>query len=107
MLPNPGSKLDIYIQKHNSINQIISKKVEKTLNALPSYNSYEDMMDEIEIIPSVQKKAGLLLKNIGNFKLEQIRSACKLIFEYNRDEAMKSTHFKRCVMYLDFKENYF
>ena len=63
-------------------------------------------MKEIENVPNVQKKAGLILKNIENFKLEQIRSACKLIFEYNREEAMKSTHFKRCVMYLDFYENY-
>lgn len=105
--PSSGSKLDIYIQKHNSVNKIISKKVEKTLNALPSYNSYEDVMAEIKNIPTVQKKAGLILKNIKNFNLEQIRSACKLIFEYSHEEAMKSTHFKRCVMYLDFCENYF
>lgn len=104
--PSSGSKLDIYIQKHNSINKIISKKVEKTLNTLPSHSSYEDLMAEIKNVPNVQKKAGLLLKNIENFRLEQVRSACKLIFEYNREEAMKSTHFKRCVMYLDFHENY-
>lgn len=105
--PLVGSKLDIYVKKHDSIDKIISKKVEKTLKALPSYNSYEDVIAEIAIVPTVQKKAGLLLKNIRNFNLEQIRSACKMIFEYNREEAMKSTHFKRCVMYLDFYENYF
>lgn len=60
----------------------------------------------MENVPNVQKKAGLLLKNIRSFNIDQIRSACKLIFKYNRDESMKSTHFKRCVMYLDLLENY-
>ena len=102
----PGSKLDIYVKAHDSIDKIISKKVEKTLNSVPSYNKFEDVLSEMENVPNVQKKAGLLLKNIRSFNIDQIRSACKLIFKYNRDESMKSTHFKRCVMYLDLLENY-
>ncbi|MDB8680660.1 SIR2 family protein [[Ruminococcus] gnavus] len=102
----PGSKLDIYISKHDSIEKIISKNIEKTINALPIYTDYTKLMTEINSNPNVQKKSGLLLKNLYNLTNEQIRSSCKEIFEYNRDEAMKSTHFKRCVMYLDLKENH-
>lgn len=105
MPPIIGSKLDIYVKKHDSIDKIISKKVEKTLNTVPSYSSYEDVMSEIEKVPNVQKKAGLILKNIHNLDIDQIRNSCKFIFEYDREEAMKSTHFKRCVMYLDLQEN--
>lgn len=105
--PIVGSKLDIYVKKHDSIDKIISKKVEKTLSTVPTYSSYADVMSEVEKVPNVQKKAGLILKNIQNLDIDQIRASCKLIFEYNREEAMKSTHFKRCVMYLDFQENYY
>ena len=98
--------MDIYISKHDSIEKIISKNIEKTINALPIYTDYTKLMTEINSNPNVQKKSGLLLKNLYNLTNEQIRSSCKEIFEYNRDEAMKSTHFKRCVMYLDLKENH-
>ena len=104
--PVNGSKLDIYANIHNSIDKIISKKVEKTLNTVPSYTSYEDILSEIEKVPTIHKKAGLILKNIQNLSLSQVRNSCKSFFESNREEAMKSTHFKRCVMYLDLQENY-
>ena len=64
------------------------------------YESYEDNMADIN------KKAGLLLKNIQSLSTFQIREACKNIFSLDRDAAVKSTHFKRCVMYLDLIENY-
>ena len=32
--------------------------------------------------------------------------ACITIFEIDRNVAKKSTNFKRCVMYLDFIENF-
>ena len=98
--------MDIYANIHNSIDKIISKKVEKTLNTVPSYTSYEDILSEIEKVPTIHKKAGLILKNIQNLSLSQVRDSCKSFFESNREEAMKSTHFKRCVMYLDLQENY-
>lgn len=101
-----GSKLDTFIKMHNTVDKIISKNVERTLNAVPVYDSYDKVLDEMELIPNIHKKAGLLLKNIQHFDNTQIRNACKLIFKCNREEAMKSTHFKRCVMYLDLQENY-
>lgn len=36
----------------------------------------------------------------------EIRNACIDIFQIDRIGAMKSTNFKRCVMYLDLMENY-
>lgn len=104
--PSKGSKLEIFIEKHNSIDKIISKTVEKSLKNIPIYNKYEDLLLEMECTSTVHKKSGILLQNITHLNNQQIRDACKKIFKFNRDEAMKSTHFKRCVMYLDWKENY-
>lgn len=101
-----NSKLNIYIKKHDTVDKIISKKVEKTLSTVPTHKDYDDLLSEITLISNVHKKSGLILKNIHYFSNEQIRNACKSIFEYSREDAMKSTHFKRCIMYLDLKENY-
>lgn len=105
-LPAPSSKLATYIDKHDSVEKIISKNIEKTLKSVPLYKDYSELMDDINKNPIVQKKAGLLLKNLSNLNNSQIRTICKDIFQYNRDEAMRSTHFKRCVMYLDLIENH-
>lgn len=104
--PVEGSKLYSYIQGHNTVEKIISKKVEKTLKTLPFYDDYTSLVDAINENTIAQKKAGLLLKNIKNISINQVRNICKDIFQYNRSEAMSSTHFKRCVMYLDLLENY-
>lgn len=103
---NAGSKLDTYVRMHDSIDKIISKKVEKTLTSIPSYDRFENVLSEMANVSNAHKKAGVLLKNIRNFSIDQVRNACKLIFEFSREESMKSTHFKRCVMYLDLMENY-
>lgn len=47
-----------------------------------------------------------LLKNITIISVDEIRDECKNLFEMVRGEKIKSTCFKRCVMYLDYKENY-
>lgn len=106
IIPADDSKLKKYIDLHNSEDQIISKKVEKTIKNLPSVDDFEELMTEIAKRTEVSKKSGLLLKNIRNLSPDQIRKACKLIFEYNREATKNSTHFKRCVMYLDLLENY-
>ena len=54
---------------------------------------------------SVDKKAGILLKNIEQLNSAQIRDCCKKIFEFDKDSIKGSSHFKRCVMYLDLIEN--
>ena len=102
---DPDSKLGIYIERHNAIDKIITSNIVKSLNGVPSISSVEDLISEMEKVDSINKKAGLLLKNISSFKLPDIRELLKSIYSLNQDEAMRSTHFKRCVMYLDLNEN--
>lgn len=100
------SLLTKYIALHNSPELIIPKKIQKSLKNLPVIDNFEDLLSEIELRSDVHKKSGLLLKNIDYFTLAQIRQACKIIFQFDRDSIKASTHFKRCVMYLDLKENF-
>lgn len=44
--------------------------------------------------------------SIGSGAKRGFPSICCDVFQADRMEAMKSTHFKRCVMYLDLLENY-
>ena len=102
----PGSKLGVYIKTHNAVEKIITKTIEKTLKSLPELQEYDELLTALKTVDGAHKKAGLLLKNITNFSNEEVRRACKVIYEYDREAAKVSTHFKRCVMYLDLVENY-
>lgn len=101
-----NSKLKAYITLHNTVEKIISKNVEKTLKNLPVINDYDDFLFQISSIPDAHKKSGLLLKNIKNFSVAEIREICISIWKQDKDAAKHSTHFKRCVMYIDLLENY-
>lgn len=103
---SPDSKLCKYIEAHNAVEKIITKKIEKTLKSLPEIIEYNELLTMLKTVDGAHKMAGLILKNITNFSTEEIRNACKVIYEYDREVAKVSTHFKRCVMYLDFVENY-
>lgn len=105
MEPSSDSRLYKYIELHNSVEKIIAKKVEKSIKNLPVFYNYEELLSEIETKTDVNKKSGLLLKNIRNFSLEQVREMCKIIYNYDKISTKTSTHFKRCVMYLDLLEN--
>ena len=105
-LPAEDSKLKIYIDLHNSYDKIVVKNIQKTIKNVPVFDDFKDLMDSMDNIADINKKAGLLLKNIQSLSTSQIREACKNIFHIDRDSAIKSTHFKRCVMYLDLIENY-
>ena len=98
--PAEDSKLKIYIDLHNSYDKIVVKNIQKTIKNVPVFDNYKDIMDSMDNIADINKKAGLLLKNIQSLSTSQIREACKNIFHIDRDSAIKSTHFKRCVMYL-------
>lgn len=104
--PAPDSKLATYIELHDNIDKIIPNNVIKTLKNVPVFDSYEELQKAASAITDVNKKAGLLLKNIRSFSLEQIRNLCQIIFSYDKDAAIKATNFKRCVMYLDLLENF-
>lgn len=100
------SKLRKYIESHNSVEKIITNKIQKSLKSLPEIQKYDELLTALNSVDGAHKKAGLLLKNITNFSNDEVRKVCKVIYEYDRDAAKTSTHFKRCVMYLDFIENY-
>lgn len=100
------SHLDVYIQKHNSVEKIFGSNTIKLIRNLPTYDNYDDLLIEINNRATADKKSGLLLKNIDKLDIPQIRECCKKIFEFDKDSAKASSHFKRCVMYLDLIENY-
>lgn len=102
----PGSKLEKYINLHNTSDKIISKNILKTIKNYPIMTNYKDMVKAIEPIQDINKKAGYLLKNIDSFTSQEIRMICCSLFTLNKKIAVMSTNFKRCVMYLDLKENY-
>lgn len=99
------SKLYNYISKHDCIEKIIAKNIQKQLKSVPIINDYHQIVSAIGEISDINKKAGLLLKNIEYFIPQQIREICQLIFKIDRQSAIKSTHFKRCIMCLDLLEN--
>uniref|UniRef100_UPI0040263FCD hypothetical protein n=1 Tax=Agathobacter sp. TaxID=2021311 RepID=UPI0040263FCD len=92
--------------EHNSINKIISLNIEKQIKNVPAITNIEDLQVQISSLVGANKKCGLLLKNISNFTITEIRHICQNIFQEDRIDAMKSTHFKRCIMYIDLYENY-
>lgn len=104
--PADNSKLKAYMDSHNSVEKIISKNIEKTIKNVPVFSNCHDLLRAIENIDDTNKKSGMLLKNIRMLSTEEIRNACITIFKIDRDVAKKSTNFKRCVMYLDFIENF-
>lgn len=104
--PADGSKLQAYINSHNSAEKIIAKNIEKTLKNVPVFYNYHDLETAMESIEDTNKKSGMLLKNIRILSPEEIRTACITIFEIDQDVIKKSTNFKRCVMYLDLIENF-
>lgn len=104
--PADTSKLKAFIDCHNSVDKIISKNIEKTIKNVPVFSTYPDLLDAMDKIEDINKKSGMLLKNIRLLSPSEIRNACITIFQIDRISAMKSTHFKRCVMYLDLIENF-
>lgn len=99
------SKLHTYINNHNSMELIISTKIKKTLSNIPILESAEEIRKEIENVPDTNRKCGVILKNIGVLKTDEIRNLCIPIFEADTKSAMNSTNFKRCVMCIDLLEN--
>ena len=91
---------------HNSYDKIVAKNTTKTIKNVPVFDDFTELIASMDNMADINKKAGLLLKNIQSLSTFQIREACKNIFSLDRDAAVKSTHFKRCVMYLDLIENY-
>lgn len=102
---SPSSKLNNYINARNSIDKIISKSQLKAINALPVATTLEELHSKMEP-ETFDRKSAILLKSISNFTLDEIRHECQSLFKELHGEKITSTCFKRCVMYLDFMENY-
>lgn len=96
-------------EAHNSIDKILSNKLKKTLRTIPEIFDFDVLLTEINNIDTLNKKSGLILKNITNFNVEDVkRECCDLFkkFEDRPDIINGATHFKRCVLYIDFLQNY-
>jgi hypothetical protein len=100
------SKLGIYIDTHNSVDKIITKSVTGALKNVHAIDNFQELTAAIGKVDDLNKKAGILLKNIQHYSVEQIREICVALFRCDSAAIKKSTNFKRCVLYLDFMENY-
>lgn len=82
---------------------ILDKKV---IGALPYVSTINDLHSTMKAQNTLDKKAGILLKSINNFSIDEIKHECQFLFREIGDAKITSTCFKRCVMYIDFLENY-
>lgn len=104
-IPKEG-KLAIYIQEHNSMDKIISKKIAATLKNFPEFKNYAQLEEHLKLSENCRKAAMAILKNINVLSIEELRKACKFLVERYPDDYVTETNSKRCILCLDFKENY-
>ena len=100
------SKLYIYIQAHNSVDKIIANNVVKNIKNTPVFDTYDKLVEYMDTTANCRKSAMAVLKNIDMLSIEQLRDACKYLFEKYPNEYASESNTKRCIMCLDFKENY-
>lgn len=99
--------LNASVEAHNSREKILSAKIIKSLKTVPDVSDFQELQSAIKNIEDFNKKAGLLLKNISIFTSKEIRQICCDLFKISTpSEIHSSTNYKRCVLYLDFIENY-
>lgn len=100
------SKLYRYIQAHNSMDKIIANNVVKSLKNTPMFQDYGEVSNHMKMADDCRKAAMIVLKNIHILNVDELRAACKYLFETYPDECVKETNTKRCIMCLDLIENY-
>lgn len=106
-MPIPvSSKLNSYINARNSVDKIISRSQLKAINALPTAATLDELRVAMNSQNTFDRKAGVLLKSICNFTIDELRAECQGLFHELNGTKITSTCFKRCVMYIDFMENY-
>lgn len=99
------SKLFKYAEAHDTYEKICPSNIAKNLYSLPIVSSMDALHIEMAKNEKLNTKAGVLLKNIQSFSSNDIRDTLSELYRSNSDECMKSTNFKRCVMFLDLIEN--
>lgn len=102
---SPNTKLVKYAKLHDSLAKLLPSNIQKQLKNIPTITNFSTLTEEMNAVGDIHKQAGLLLKNIQSYKIDEIRSLCCNLYKLDSDAAYKSTHFKRCVMYIDLLEN--
>lgn len=103
----PDSHLKVYVDKHSTIDLILGTSVKKTISKLPHYSNFNELKAGIEEQKDIKKVPALILANIDLLDINTMRTLCKDMFLKSTPELLKdNTYFKRCVMCLDYWENY-
>lgn len=100
------SKLGTYIKLHDSMEKIIPKRIAATLKNFPVFNSFKELYDHIQSAENCKKTAMTILKNVEYLSVDELREACKFLFEKYPNEYMLDTDSKRCILCLDFLDYY-
>ncbi|SHJ45342.1 SIR2 family protein [Pseudobutyrivibrio xylanivorans] len=100
------SKLDNYVKTHDSLDKIVSRKIAETFKNFPEYDSYEQLYRNMINAENCRKTAMSILKNMDNLTIDELREACKYLFEKYPNEFATETNAKRCILCLDIRENY-
>lgn len=100
-----NEKLIKYAAQHDTLDKLLPGNIKKQIKSVPVITDYSKLLAEMTKVVEIHKQAGLLLKNIQSYSVEQIRDLCCKLFKLDSEAALKSTHFKRCVMYIDLLEN--
>ena len=101
-----GGKLDIYIKEHNSMDKIISKKIATTLKNFPQFKNFTQLKEYLSTSENCRKAAMAILKNIDILSIEDLREACKYLVRRYPDDYVTETNSKRCILCLDYLENF-
>ena len=99
------TKLAIYIKEHNSIDKIIANNVVKSLKNIAKFETYDEVKKQMMSENTCRRTAMTILKNIDILSVDNLRDACKYLYDTYPKEYVNETNAKRCVLCLDFKEN--
>ncbi len=102
----PDSKLGIYISNHNTMDKIVTKNVAATFKNFPSFDNYNQLYEHMVRAENCRKTAMSVLKNKDMLSIDELRKACKYLYEKYPTDFVKDSNAKRCVMCLDYRENY-
>ena len=70
------------------------------------FENYAQLEEHLKLSENCRKAAMAILKNINILSIEELRKACKFLVERYPDDYAIETNSKRCILCLDFKENY-
>lgn len=101
-----NSKLYNYMQEHNTMEKIISSTVAKSIKNTPKFDTYGQLVKYMDTLDNCRKTAMAILKNIEKLSVDDLRLACEYLNEKYPNDYATETNAKRCIMCLDFKENY-